>query len=450
MEALLSKKTALKRRASLSFLFRSQKPSFAGPDDKPTRYYNFIETAVFRKPSSTRIDRQDIPPELERKLKNSCSLLAYRIERGIPSPASSQVNRRTTREGPIEDISPKPQLQANYYSSWGFASKSGKPGYDSGIGLTQQSSMQTMRALRSRSGDPSDTDIRTISIFSNTRTGTSCSNTSAINSTALSYTQPSSQSPKRSELLQSMTGGAIQECAHQQKDETDAFLSGGQSWSEAYKQKNKSLADIEAFLNPAKPANFSCETLHSNSSPSLGLARVRATTQNEHQTTEQHNSYSSTQQSAPESASNVLGPETATTGSTSDRAHRSIIVDTDGRARLLTPDEESQNHKALQQAVIAKVTSGLLKYTPVREPSYRGGGKIESTQAPDGGSVRTLSAASQSSVSLSGQNNTNVLGWRLKAVQDEGRSRQRGAVPVRQRLQGFFFRVRNDFSFVVG
>ncbi|KAL3465850.1 hypothetical protein BJX64DRAFT_44734 [Aspergillus heterothallicus] len=370
MDVLLSKKSALKRRASLSLLFGTQKPTFAALDDKPTRYYDFVDTPAPRKPSSPFIDRQDIDPELESKIKYACSLLAYRIEQGVPSPPKNQVQRRTTRTGLREYPPPEAQMDSKYPSS----KMGAQTGYDSGIGLTQQPSMQTMRVLHSRSGEVSESgDTRTVSIFSssNTRTGTSCSNTSAVNSTT--------QSPKQNgNELQSMTGEDVLAYAQHQDCDTKAFLTESSQPLSSHPVSVKASGDssvitnsvVEVFLNQdtTTTTNLSSETLSSHPSPSLGLSRVPA---HQHQPSNLRDSYQAQEEEQAED-SNIVGlGATCTSNQTKHGRSRSIIIDSQGRPRLLTPDEESQRNKALQQAVLAKMTPGLMKYNPVpiRQPS---------------------------------------------------------------------------------
>ncbi|KAL4925388.1 uncharacterized protein BDV17DRAFT_272148 [Aspergillus undulatus] len=365
MDAVLSKKTALKRRASFTLLFGSQKPTFAVPvDERPTRYYEFADTPIPTKFQSPFISRQEISPELESKVRHACSLLAYRIEQGIPSPPDYQATCRGVREKPVGKRTITPELASKYPTS-----KAEVPafvtGYDSGVGLTQQPSMQTMRVLHSHSGHESDSgDTTTGSVFNNTRTGTSCS--SAIKTTELSCTQSSSHSPKQDEL-HSMTGVSI--TADPQDTATKAFLTETSSEAPPYKAKTKEKknahtsndSDVGIFLNPPSTAitNLSCETLSTQPSPSLGLSRVSAITQYQHQ----QPAFTSDPESGLEDNSKT----------------RNIIIDSTGRARLLTSDEESHRNKVLQQAVIAKMTPGFMKYNPAPRRQERLHGTVNST-----------------------------------------------------------------------
>ncbi|KAL4957508.1 hypothetical protein BDW69DRAFT_22958 [Aspergillus filifer] len=385
MDAILSKKTALKRRASLTLLFGSQKLTIAAPalDERPPRYYEFVDTPPPSNPKvqSPFIDRQEIAPELESKVRHACSLLAYRIEQGVPSPP--QGKRRATRDGPVghdsSSIPVKPQLNSRLPSSKTCTGGDGSfiTGYDSGVGLTQQPSMQTMRILQSRGGDAYDsakTRSRAQSVFSNARTGTSCSNTSDINSTDFSCTQSSEHSPPQLEL-HSLTGVAVTAFQPEFDLATKAFLAGSsldpepsplketgresESTRRLEEEEGNTETEVQVYLSPHYPAttttttnlNLSTETLSSTPSPSLGLSRVPALNQNQNQ------HMTPTFTSDPNS------------GLQDNSKTRNIIIDVNGQARLLTPDEASQRNKALQQAVLAKMTPGSGRRTGVRQPS---------------------------------------------------------------------------------
>ncbi|KAL5342885.1 hypothetical protein BJX70DRAFT_238860 [Aspergillus crustosus] len=346
MDALFSKKAALKRRDSLSLLFSSQKPTFATLNEKPTRYYDFVDMPA-SKFSTPKVDRQDISREQESQIKYACSLLAYRIEKGVPSRAV-QANARA-----LEDVAMQVQLESKYPAQRARreAALTAKTGYDSGVGLTQQPSMQTMRVLHSRCGDPSDSgadiDTRTISVFSGTRTGTSCTNTSVLNSAEPSCTQSSTHSPRQN-ALQATAAASILDSTQQHTKATNAFLTDSYPSGLGTLSKESNSEDTETFLSPAtimitnNIANLSSETLQTTSSTqSLQLSRVPA--QIDHAATE------------------------STSDSTWKPHSRSIIIDAEGNPRLLTPYGESQRNKALQQAVLAKMTPNFMRISPARE-----------------------------------------------------------------------------------
>ncbi|KAL3474551.1 hypothetical protein BJX99DRAFT_231544 [Aspergillus californicus] len=388
MDVLLSKKTGPKRRASLSLLFGSQKPTFAALNDKPTQYYDFVDTPAVSKPSSAVI-RQDISIDLESQIRWACAMLAYKIQQGVPSLPNTTA-KRTIRTGPIstEDIASKTRikLQSKYSSPEVRPNKAPQTGYDSGVGLTQQPSMQTMRILHSRSGASDSDDITTTapSIFSNsgTRTGTSCSDASAHNSHALSCDQSSVQSPKQG-AMQEVTGMNVPPHAHQNLD-TRAFLSGPElPASDPNMATTPNPSDIEGFINPVTTTttNLSCETLQSSPSPSLGLSRVQAASSNrpQHQDSNLDRNTDNPPRHQSASKSSMTGLFTSNINRKPNTNNKSIIIDIDGCAHLLTPDQESQRNKALQQAVIEKMRPGFVKS---KAPSQRGAKQPDAQTRP--------------------------------------------------------------------
>ncbi|KAL4753346.1 hypothetical protein BDW72DRAFT_37566 [Aspergillus terricola var. indicus] len=342
-------RTAPKRRASLSFLFGLQKPAFAAAlDEKPTRYYDFVDTPSPPNCPSPFISRQEISPELESKIRFSCSLLAYQIEQGIPSLTYNATGRGAPQNESGESITTEAQLVLKAPISNPRPEAASATGYDSGVGLTQQPSLQTMRVQQSQSGDASDSgDTRAISIFSNTRTGTSCSHTSA----EPSYPQSSSESPRTNEL-KSTTGGIITGYRQPKLSHTTkAFLSESPTSpipAEPAPEK-QNIEDTKLFLNPTSTVtNLSSETLtlSGHPSPSLGLTRVSATTQHQKPTFVSFSHVNSNK-----------------------RKSRSIIIDAAGNVRFLTLDEEAQRNKALQHAVLSKMTPGIMRYNSTQGPS---------------------------------------------------------------------------------
>ncbi|KAL3432125.1 hypothetical protein BDV09DRAFT_135072 [Aspergillus tetrazonus] len=424
MDVLLSR-NAPNRRASLSLLFGSQKPTFAAAlDEKPTRYYDFVDTPSPPKRPSPFISRQEISPELESKIRFSCSLLAYQIEQGIPSLANNQGDRDAAQDEQGESITTETQLALKAPISNSRPKTASATGYDSGVGLTQQPSIQTMRVQHSQSGDASDTgDTRDISIFSNPRTSTSCSNTS----TEPSYPQSSTQSPRTNEPKS--TTGAIITGYRQQKwtRTTKAFLSESPTSPvpSGPAPGKENMEDTKLFLNPTSTVtNLSSETLtlSSHSSPSLGLTRVSAATQHQKPT---FTSYAYAN-------SNL-------------RKSRSIIIDTAGIARLLTPDEEAQRSKALQHAVLSKMTPGIMRYNPTQEPS-RQHNKQRSTS--DGHTCKTHHGHKGKSPSQKSRSGSRIgVSWTgIKAAlhpsrwkgTDTGSRRLRNQVPLVKNLSRLF------------
>ncbi|KAL4807757.1 hypothetical protein BDV18DRAFT_158961 [Aspergillus unguis] len=419
MDALLSKKTAMKRRASLSLLFGSQKPTFANPDEKPSRYYDFVDTPTPTKikRNSEFISRQELSPELESKVRYACSLLAYRIEHGVPAP-SNNYNRPISAVGIRRNNTSEAQVASKCQT---LKARPGSPfvnGYDSGVGLTQQPSMQTMRALNSRSGEPSDAgDTRTVSIFSNTRTGTSCSNT-----TEPSCIQSSAHSPRQNENeLQSITGANITDCMGQTTS-TKVFLTESVKESDPppYRESiNPNPEDTENFLNPTSTVtNLSAETLSSHPSPSLGLSRFPGL----------------------DDDSTFSSPHLS-----SERAYlknRSIIIDSSGQARLLTPDQESQRNKVLQKAVLAKMRPGFMGQTTACERSQKEPKKKQQQDSPD----KSCSIHQEHDPKPQLPRSTSKLGlaWARRKDQIKASQKLRDAVPLVGKLGKLFSRERSE------
>lgn len=290
-----------------------------------------------------------------------------------------------------------------------------------------------MRVLNSRSGDASVSgETRSMSVFSNsnTRTGTSCSNTSAINSTELSCTQSSSHSPRLNEQ-QSITGTIISGYPRQQKNATNAFLTDS-SPCEPLAFKGSIPENTEVFLNPASATmNLSSETLTTDTSPSLGLSR--------------HN----------DSAQRPTTSVTASESDTNRPQSRNIIIDSTGQARLLTLDEESQRNKDLQQAVMERMTTGMRRYNPTNEPSRRpcrpntAGNNISSAHRHPEPQSRPQTSASKFSFSWTNFK-SDFDGLKRKDQSKKGMSRScsrlREGVPLIGKLTGFFTRERSGLG----
>jgi hypothetical protein len=175
-----------------------------------------------------------------------------------------------------------------------------------------------------------------------------------------------------------MTGKDVPGQAQYQDCDTKAFLTEASQPLSSHPMTNinghspsTTNNRVEVFLNPdtTTTTNLSSETLSSHPSPSLGLSRVPA-----HQCLPSNlrDSYQAQEPDQEERQNaNTIGLGTTYTNNEPHHGRsRSIIIDSDGRARLLTPDEESQRNKALQQAVLAKMTSGFMKYNPItiRQP----------------------------------------------------------------------------------
>ncbi|RAH66026.1 uncharacterized protein BO66DRAFT_474507 [Aspergillus aculeatinus CBS 121060] len=183
----LTKDLLLKKRTSFSFLFGSKKPTFAlhddSLDDQPPRYYDLSpqkhnENAIARNEAEEDEDnllstRQELPSDLEAQVRYACSLLVYRIEQGIssnycPNRAKEAAAARKKRISTIAATSSlsgssaaaAAQVEAKYLLSSttkklrngmigrfgnGIFARDGSEKHDSGVGLTQQPSIATMR-----------------------------------------------------------------------------------------------------------------------------------------------------------------------------------------------------------------------------------------------------------------------------------------------------------------
>ncbi|PYH86499.1 hypothetical protein BO82DRAFT_360796 [Aspergillus uvarum CBS 121591] len=183
----LTKDLLLKKRTSFSFLFGSKKPTFAlhddNLDDQPPRYYDLSpqkhnDNATAQNEAEEDEDmllstRQELSPELEAQVRYACSLLVYRIEQGIssnycPNRAKEAAAARKKRISTITATSTlsgssaaaAAQVEAKYMLSsttkklrngmigrfgTGIFARDGSEKHDSGVGLTQQPSIATMR-----------------------------------------------------------------------------------------------------------------------------------------------------------------------------------------------------------------------------------------------------------------------------------------------------------------
>ncbi|KAL4890102.1 hypothetical protein BDV59DRAFT_204700 [Aspergillus ambiguus] len=353
MEGVLSRKASavLKKRASLSF-FNSQKPTFTFSHDKTSPYYDFIDTPVHHQPPSPLIDRQKIDPELESEIRFSCSLLIYRIERGVPSTQQTS-DKKTAQKDEVPP--PIPQVDSKYHPPLAgpdvAALKDDR--YDSGVALTAQPSHQTMRILQSSHSDrPSEADTvhpGSASIFSQRRCPTAGSATTCTDSASL-RSRPYPE-------VQSVAGTAVHGHGHPSDEKrTREFLSGakGKRREKPTSSRNddSSDSDVEMFLASDAPfmstdtasSFFSTPlTSLSNPSPSFGLPE----------------GYTSNRQSKlydgeplermPRSSS---GDEFARRGCQDEPG---VIVDSRGFMHVMTAEEESQRQADLRNAVAAKM-----------------------------------------------------------------------------------------------
>ncbi|KAE8142272.1 hypothetical protein BDV38DRAFT_278440 [Aspergillus pseudotamarii] len=361
MESLLRRKgTSMNRRGSISQLLHIQKPTFSLLQEQPTRYYDLVDSHGYNEPSSPSTHCQYISPELESDIRYACSLLVYRIERGVPSPPANQSSNPSTRLGSEKrDHSSAaqegtvPQIDSKYFSpKVGAEVAAMKDKLDSGVGLTQQPSRQTMRLLKSSHSDArSDSDERTSgSLCSQVRSTTSGSDTSnAEESNSQSPVKDSPQDEK-----QNMMGSSIRDAQTKDQD-TMSFLAGT---CNSGLTSNEALEDMEVFLNPdvgldsdGIPSFTSPSTFLDSTSPSFGVS----------------SGLTQSGQPGPITQSRFLGDRPGTMAGL-DRSQSGqsenepgVIIDGNGVARVLTAAEEAQRNLNLQQAVMAKMKSNVVE-----------------------------------------------------------------------------------------
>ncbi|PWY79108.1 hypothetical protein BO70DRAFT_362888 [Aspergillus heteromorphus CBS 117.55] len=326
----LSRNSGVKRRTSFSFLFGSQKLPFALNNGQPTRYYDFVDTPGIYKPSSPLIERQNIPTELEAEMRYACALLVYRIEQGrhLPSSPTKRSRGMTTSSAP-QDPSTIAQIDSKFISpKVGRDVAALKDKHDSGVVLTQQSSMQTMRVKPCQSNPQTKSADKTAS---------GPATTSDSSSSAHSCTAPPSRGSAQRQELAAEPDAAI-------KDQTKAFLDGSESQPSTDEDEDLSEDDVEVFLDPDAMVisggvhSFSSPQANLNkSSPSLGVSVDPSNNQ-------------STETGPADSVASLL-------------EHRpGVIIDRSGLAHVMTAAEESERDINLRQAVLAKMRTGTIAH----------------------------------------------------------------------------------------
>ncbi|PLB43211.1 hypothetical protein P170DRAFT_74171 [Aspergillus steynii IBT 23096] len=356
MELLLSKKSStLKKGTSLSFLFHSQKPTFTRLPEGPTRYYDFVDTPDIFRPSSV-VDRQTISRKVEAEIRDSCLLLVHRVGQGVPSRATKSMNSRLEKSTVTSEeglSATKPQIESQYTKPNVGPEAAALAGiHDSGVGLTQQPSRQTMRVLQSSQSDkPSDLGAKVNTAVNQERCATSCSAPLDTKSTERRSSFPSVSSPKQPEM-ESLAGVAT--IGHPQPPDQDTknFLAD-ESQSPSLDTTADGSDDMEVFLNPDATlmatgvASFSSpETLLNLSSPDGRASDFQPSRWSQSTTS------CTTQADHPP----VIGLGTTAVKDTEHQA--GIIIDTNGNMHVMSAEEESQRNMHLQQAVMAKMKAG--------------------------------------------------------------------------------------------
>ncbi|KAL5360379.1 hypothetical protein BJX96DRAFT_70745 [Aspergillus floccosus] len=367
MEGIRPRKTSsvLKKRPPLAFV-NSQKPTFTFCGDTASRYFDFTDIPSHYHPPSPLIDRQKIDPALESEIRFSCSLLIYRIERGVPSTGQAPSERNSAQK----DDSPAalPQINSKYYTPLAgpdiAALKDDR--YDSGVALTAQPSRQTMRILQSSHSDrPSEPDtVRpgSSSIFSQRRCTTAGSATTYASQHSLRGARLHSE-------IQSVTGASAPgQASPAHKKGTRAFLCGPDpkpqtSSPSADDDADSSDSDVEVFLSCDAPF-LSTDTVPSflstpptawsTTSPSFALP----------------DGYVSSRQSKlydGEPLERMGG-----VGSSSvhdDLAHEpGVIVDSRGFMHIMTAEEEFQRETSLREAVMARMGASSRPVSRIAPP----------------------------------------------------------------------------------
>ncbi|KAK1145751.1 hypothetical protein N8T08_003989 [Aspergillus melleus] len=427
MDLLLPKKTStLRKRASLSFLFHSQKPTFAILQEGPPRYYDFIDTPVLFRPSSQFIDRQKISRELEADIRAACSLLVYRVERGVPSRATkhmSSLPEKSTVTSADKSSATRPQIECKYSGPNVGPEAAALAGiHDSGVGLTQQPSRQTMRVLKSSQSDkPSGLGAGLNPPAGQERCTTSCSAPPDPISTERRSSHPSVSSPKQPEM-QSMAGVAA--VGHPQappNQDTRNFLADD-SKSPSLDTVEDSADDVEVFLNP--DATLMATGVASFSSPEtlLNLSSPDARASDNQPSRWSHSAGSCTTQTDPRQMVGL-----GTTAVPDPEQQAGIIVDSNGYMHVMSAEEESQRNMHLQQAVMAKMQSGTgLDQARSTEPESAAKRPNTSTQRPQSRLHSAWSAKTRSTVSK----------WRSRF--DEPQSEKPAGMGFFQKIATFF------------
>ncbi|KAB8078432.1 hypothetical protein BDV29DRAFT_166365 [Aspergillus leporis] len=226
-----------------------------------------------------------------------------------------------------------------------------KDKHDSGVGLTQQPSRQTMRVLQSSHSDEQfDSDDRAPgSLLSQIRSNTSASDTSYAED---SNSQPPIESSRQDEK-QSMMGNIMGDVQMKDQD-TVSFLAGA---SKSSSTADGASDDVEVFLSPdgvfessGVPSFTSPLTSLSSNSASFGVS----------------SNFTSNRQSQINDKSRFFGDRPVTMASvelsqSNEDGHQpGVIIDSNGLTHILTVEEEAQRKLDLQQAVMAKMSAGAV------------------------------------------------------------------------------------------
>ncbi|PKY07262.1 hypothetical protein P168DRAFT_315774 [Aspergillus campestris IBT 28561] len=360
-------------RPSLSFVFGSQKPTFAGVLNNMSPTYDTINSPIL--PSSPLISRQKIAPQLEADVRYACSLLVYRIEQGVPAPGAHRIS--TTSEAAVRSAEVRAaQIESKYLTpSVGPEVAKRATKFDSGVGLTQQPSMQTMRNLHSSHSDRrSDTG----SIFSRNRCATPGSNTTSAWDTDPSSGRASLKSPRKQsrqpkrpgDYMRSMNGAPATGVPQTHVDmETLTFLMGPEP--DGFQPPpaagpDDSPENFEVFLNA--DATFATGDVPSFCSPQPGLLHPAAPSfglPNGDASTPPR--IPAPMRDGPSSSRPSIGLAEETDDEAADwheRPEPAVIIDSSGFMHIMTAEEEEERHQTLQQAVLARMNTAPADSSP--------------------------------------------------------------------------------------
>ena len=328
--------------------------------------YDTIDGPIQHQPSSPLISRQKIAPQLEADVRYACSLLVYRIEQGVPAPGAHRAS--TTSGTAVQSAEVRAaQIESKYLTpSVGPEVAKRATKFDSGVVLTQQPSMQTMRNLHSSHSDRrSDAG----SVFSRNRCATPGSNTTSAWDTDPASGKASVKSPRKQprqqkrpgDCMRSVNGAPVTGVPQTHVDmETLTFLMGPEP--DDFQQPptvgpDDGREDLEVFLNADATfatggvPSFCSPALPHPAAPSFGLAHGDASTPPR---------LPEPTCDGPSATRPPVGLAEETDDDVADWSERpepAVIIDSSGFMHIMTAEEEEERHQTLQQAVLARMNT---------------------------------------------------------------------------------------------
>lgn len=270
-----------------------------------------------------------------------------------------------------------------------------------------------MRVLKSsQSNKPSQLGAKPHPPAGQERCTTSCSSRPGTTSTEKKSINPSTSCPEQTEM-QSMVGVAAVGHPQPPDQDTKDFLADD-SKAPSFATAEEGADDVEVFLNPDASlmatgvASFSSpETLLNLSSPD-----ARAS-DNQPSRWSQSTGSCATQIDQP----HIVGPGTTVQ---EPNPQAGVIIDSNGYMHVMTAEEESQRNMHLQQAVMAKMKSGLVATTG-----------SDSTKRPDTSDKRPQSRLHSA--------------WSSKTRETISKWRSRFEEPQSNKTTGGFFQKVSNF-----